>query len=95
ALLAARQAAEYAAKQLLPVRAEILQETLRQYNAMQKSTYDLLFARQNEESAVTTYVTALRDYWIARVALEHAIGGRLPAPPAEATPGSAAHQPST
>lgn len=93
ALLAARQAAEYAAKQLLPIRAEILQETLRQYNAMQQSTYDLLFARQNEESAATTYVTALRDYWIARVALEHAIGGRLPGPPAEASSASAAPQP--
>lgn len=95
-LLAQRHAVEYSARHVLPLRAEILDETLRQYNAMQKSTYDLLLARQNEEAAVTTYVTSLRDYWIARVVLEHAVGGRPPAPrgTAAAATISSAPQPS-
>lgn len=94
-VLARRQMVEYSAKQILPLRAQILDETLRQYNAMQKSTYDLLLARQSEESAVTAYVTSLRDYWVARVALDHAVGGHL-AVAAEAgtpSPASTSHQP--
>jgi cobalt-zinc-cadmium efflux system outer membrane protein len=77
ALQAARVAAEYAGEHLLPLQAKILHETLLQYNAMQKSTYDLLLARQNEETVVQEYVASLRDYWIARAELERAVGGRL------------------
>lgn len=77
ALLAARAAAEFSSEHVLPLQAKILAETLRQYNAMQSSTYDLLLAKQNETSAVREYVQSLRDYWIARAELEHAVGGRL------------------
>lgn len=77
AVFAARQAAEFSGEHLLPLQAKILHETLLQYNAMQKSSYDLLLAKQREEIVVQEYVTSLRDYWIAHAQLERAVGGRL------------------
>jgi len=77
ALIAARDAAEYYQKVLLPQRQRVLRETLLQYNAMQKSNYDLLVAKEREQVAERGYVEALRDYWIARAELERAVGGRL------------------
>ncbi len=76
-LLATRAAAEHYAKILLPQRQEILRETLRHYNAMQKSSYELLAAKEREQLTERGYVEALRDYWIARAELERAVGGRL------------------
>ena len=76
-LLAARAAAEFSQKDLLPLRQTILKETLLQYNAMQKNSFDLLISKEREQNAEQTEITALRDYWIARVALERAVGGRL------------------
>ena len=78
ALIAARDAAEYYQKVLLPQRQRVLRETLLQYNAMQKSNYDLLAAKEREQVAERGYVEALRDYWIARGELERAVGSRLP-----------------
>ncbi|HZM05500.1 MAG TPA: TolC family protein [Candidatus Saccharimonadales bacterium] len=77
ALLAARQAAEFSGQHLLPLEGKILHETLLQYDAMQKSSYDLLLAKQREQTVVQDYIASLRDYWIARVELERAVGGRL------------------
>lgn len=77
ALLATRTAAEHYAKTLLPQRQKILRETLLHYNAMQKSSYELLAAKEREQIAERGYVEALRDYWIARAELERAVGGRL------------------
>ena len=79
ALVASREAAKLSGERLLPLRQAILQDTLLQYNAMQKSTYDLLLAKQREEAALEQNVALLRRYWLARVALEQATGGRLPA----------------
>jgi outer membrane protein, heavy metal efflux system len=77
ALLAAREAVEYSQKNLLPLRKQILGETLLHYNAMQKNSYDLLAAKEREQMAEQGGIAALRDYWTARVALERAVGGRL------------------
>ena len=77
ALLAAREAVEYSQKNLLPLRKQILGETLLHYNAMQKNSYDLLAAKDREQNAEQVNVEALRDYWLARVALERAVGGQL------------------
>ena len=44
---------------------------------MQKSSYELLAAKEREQMSERGYVEALRDYWIARVGLESAVGGRL------------------
>lgn len=77
ALLAAREEVEFSRKTLLPLRRQVLGETLQHYNAMQASTYALLLAKEREQIAEEENIAALRDYWIARVALEHAVGGRL------------------
>ena len=88
ALLAARETAEYLETTLLPQRRLLLRETLLHYNAMQKSNYELLAAKERLLVAERESLEALRDYWIARAELERAIGGGLPAvpPAAEAVP---------
>ena len=76
-VIAKRDLATYYRDELLPERKKILELTLTHYNAMLKSPFDLLLAKQNEISAERGYVDALRDYWIARADLERAVGGRL------------------
>ena len=65
----------------IPVRQEIIKQTLYQYNYMLKGVYDLLRAKQEEINTQSDYIMALRDYWIARSELEHAIGQSLPVMP--------------
>jgi cobalt-zinc-cadmium efflux system outer membrane protein len=77
ALITSRDAADYHAKVLLPQRQSILRETLLQFNAMQKSNYELLLAKEREQQEEQAAIEALRDYWIARAKLERAAGGRL------------------
>lgn len=77
ALIAARDAAEYFQKVLLPQRQRILRETLLQYNAMQLGNIALLSAKEREALAERVAIETLRDYWIARAELERAVGGRL------------------
>ncbi|HWB96067.1 MAG TPA: TolC family protein [Bryobacteraceae bacterium] len=85
ALLAARAAAEFYDKTLLPQRELIVHQTLLNYNAMQKNTYELLMAKEQEQTAEREGIEAIRDYWVARVQLERALGGSLPlSPPAPA-----------
>jgi len=81
---AREQVAEYE-RVLLPLRARILDQTLRHYNMMLKGVYDVLLARQAEVAAEEAAIAGRRDYWLARVELERAVGGRLPA----ATPANA------
>jgi cobalt-zinc-cadmium efflux system outer membrane protein len=76
-MLAARDLALYYRGVILPERTQILDQTLRQHNAMLKGVYDLLLAKQAEVSTEKAYVEAWRDYWIARAQLERAVGGRL------------------
>ena len=77
ALIAARDAAEYHLKVLLPQRQRILRETLLHYNAMQKSNLELLAAKEREQLGEREAIEALRDFWIARATLESAVGGSL------------------
>ena len=51
ALIAARDAADYHGKVLLPQRQSILRNTLLHYNAMMKSSYELLLAKEREQQA--------------------------------------------
>lgn len=76
-LIAARDAAEYYQKVLLPQRQGILRATLLQYNAMQVSNYVLLAAKEREAFTEREAIEALRDYWIARAGLESTVGGAL------------------
>jgi cobalt-zinc-cadmium efflux system outer membrane protein len=76
-LIAKRDLASYYRDELLPERKKILELTVTHYNAMLKSPFDLLLAKQNELSAERAYIDAWRGYWIARTDLERAVGGRL------------------
>ncbi len=80
ALIAARDAAEYYQKILLPQRQRILHETLLQYNAMQLGSFVLLSAKDREALTERQSVEALRNYWIARAKLERSVGGSLNPP---------------
>ena len=74
---AARELWHAASQGILPQRQEILKETLHQYNAMQKSNFELLQAKAEEQRASQEAVLALSSYWKAHVALEKAVGGRF------------------
>ena len=77
-MIAARDLAEFYSKIYLPQRIRIVNETLLQYNAMQKGTFELMTGKERELDAEREYTEAWRDYWIARAGLERAVGGRLP-----------------
>lgn len=65
------------AEELLPMRHSIVEQTLRQYNAMQTGVRELLFARTQELDANRAYVAALRTYWLLRADLDQLLAGRL------------------
>ncbi len=78
-LIAARHAAVFYRRILLPLRKRIFKETQLAYNGMYAGPYPLLLARQREIRAMRKAVQTAGDYWIARAALENTIGGMLPA----------------
>ncbi|HEX6864670.1 MAG TPA: TolC family protein [Thermoanaerobaculia bacterium] len=74
-LLEARARAEYLRDVVVPRRQRILQLTQLEYNAMLIGVYDLIRARQGLADALREQVIAVRDYWLARTALETAMSG--------------------
>jgi cobalt-zinc-cadmium efflux system outer membrane protein len=74
-----RRLAEAAGGALVPLRRQILSRALERYNYMFVGAVDLLAAKRDELEAERTYVTSVRDYWIARADLERAVGRTLPA----------------
>jgi cobalt-zinc-cadmium efflux system outer membrane protein len=72
-----RDLVDYYKKTVLPLDIQIVNQSQLQFNAMQKNTFDLFVARQQELESEKDYVGAWRDYWIARAELEQAVGGRL------------------
>ncbi len=76
-LLLARQTALYYQNNIIPLLNQINQESLKHYNYMLLSNYQLIQAKQNQISAQASYIQALRDYWTAHAELEGAVGGLL------------------
>lgn len=74
-LVSARERALFVRDTVLPLRAEVVSESVRQYNAMQTTPFQVLEARRAEVDAMRTYVRLLREYWLARVALVHLLAG--------------------
>jgi cobalt-zinc-cadmium efflux system outer membrane protein len=60
---------------LLPERLRILDETLRRYNMMLTGVYEVLAAKRAEIETERATVETWKDYWLARVALDRAVGG--------------------
>ncbi len=63
---------------ILPLRREVLQRTLLEYNQMLVGTFDLLLAKGEEVAAERRALEALAGYWQARIELERAVGSPLP-----------------
>lgn len=63
--LAAYQEARHIADVVIPLRHQILDETLKHYNAMDADTFSLLLARRELADAQDQQIDALRRYWNA------------------------------
>lgn len=74
----ARDLARNYRESVLPRRVRILDQTLRHYNSMLVGVYDVLLAKRMEIESEKAAIEAWRDAWVARFALEHAVGGKLP-----------------
>lgn len=66
--------------EIIPLRKKIAEETLLRYNGMLASPFELLADAREQAQTVNSYIEALKDFWLADVALEGALGGRLDAP---------------
>ncbi len=90
-LAQARDGAALYRKTLLPLRERIVEETLRQYNAMNQSPFQVLRAKREQIETTRGHVEVLRDYWLARTRAEGLLAGRLPAMTvSDGAPGAAA-----
>lgn len=73
----ARAVVEQYGKVVVPLRESVVKFSQQQYDAMLLGVYALIQAKQSEYDAYAEYIESLRDYWIAKSALERAVGGRL------------------
>jgi cobalt-zinc-cadmium efflux system outer membrane protein len=76
-MITARQRAEYYRNVVIPLRHSIVEESQKQYNAMQIGAFQLLEAKRDEVEAGREYVEALREYWLARAELDEILAGRF------------------
>lgn len=74
-LLNATERVRFYRETLLPVRQEVLDQTLLQYNAMQVDVFELITARRAQIQTSLDYVGALRDAWVAQAVLEQILAG--------------------
>ncbi len=79
--LAAYQEARHITDIVLPLRRQILDETLKHYNAMDADTFSLLLARRELADAEDQQVDALRRYWNAMAAVTALVRGTSINPP--------------
>ncbi|MEO8673414.1 MAG: TolC family protein [Tahibacter sp.] len=63
---------------LVPQREAVVKQQVDRINYMLIGPFELLLAKQQEYDAYQGYIEAVRDYWLARVALSRAIGMNLP-----------------
>lgn len=63
--------------QILPMQNKILTSSEELYNVMGLGVDRLLENKRQELQATSNYILSLRDYWIARVQLDRALGGKL------------------
>lgn len=77
-LTAAREIAERYRTALVPQREAVVGRSLEEQNYMLIGVFELLQAKREELDAYQEYLEAVRDYWLARVELRRAAGGRLP-----------------
>jgi outer membrane protein, heavy metal efflux system len=76
-LIAKRDVAQFYRNDLLPVRRQVREAMLLQYNAMIVGPLELFTVRRQEIETERRALEAVRDYWITRTELERAVGGSL------------------
>jgi outer membrane protein TolC len=87
-VLGAYAEARHLREVVLPQRQRIVGETLKQYNAMNASTFELLSARRELVEAGRQHIDALRRFWRASAdARAFARGAMPPAPPSSPSGG--------
>jgi len=64
--------------EVVPLRKRISEENLLRYNGMLIGVFELLADSREQVRGVTSYVQALRDFWIAYTTLNTALTGRSP-----------------
>jgi outer membrane protein TolC len=74
--------------EVIPLRKKISDETLLRYNGMLLSVFELLADSREQSMAVNSSIEALKEFWIAQVNLEGALGGRLQVKPQPASKGN-------
>jgi outer membrane protein TolC len=62
--------------EVIPLRKKIADETLLRYNGMLASPFELLLDAREQAEAVSSYIDALKDFWLADAALAGALGGQ-------------------
>jgi len=62
--------------EVIPLRKKIADETLLRYNGMLASPFELLLDAREQAQAVSSYIDALKDFWLADAALDGALGGK-------------------
>lgn len=77
--------------EVVPLRKRISEENLLRYNGMLIGPFELLADAREQVGSITSYVEALRDYWVAETNLQTALYGRSPGAglPAKATSAAA------
>lgn len=63
--------------QIIPLQSEIVASSEELYNVMGLGIDRLLENKRQEFQSYSNYVLSLRDYWMARVQLDRALGGKL------------------
>lgn len=62
---------------IIPLQTKIINSSEELYNVMGLGVDRLLMNKRRETETYRNYLSGLRDYWIARVKLDHALGGYL------------------
>lgn len=64
-------------RELMPLQKQLTEETQLHFNAMQLGVFQLLAAKKEELRVRRGFISALRNYWMARAEAEHLMNGRL------------------
>ncbi len=77
-VLAARKRIDRLKHETIPLRERIVARTQEQQNYMLVGIFDLLRVKRDEYDTYQQYLESVRDYWLMRVQLAHAVGSHLP-----------------
>lgn len=79
-LLAAEEQLARIREKLLPLRERLIDESVKQYNAMNLGPFELLIIRREQIEIENRHIDAMRDAWIARTAAWQLRAGSRPEP---------------